>query len=63
MGEGQEPEVPALAHTSLSPLFPGSTGILPVLHRLEACAPELWGWGRGRGEGSTTPGPLPCKTF
>jgi len=23
------------------PAFPGSTGILPVLHRLEACAPAI----------------------
>jgi len=31
----------------------GNTGILPVLHRLEACAPEKglgeWVWERGQG--------------
>jgi len=47
---------------SISPRLPspGSTGILPVLHRLEACAPELWGArgkGNRRGKGPRPPSP------
>jgi len=35
--------------------FPGSTGILPVMHRLEGCAPELRGGGSGFGGGGRGP--------
>ena len=52
----------SLPYPSPDPSQPPGTWsprLLPVKHRLEACAPEIRGWGRGReggGQGSCDPG-------